>query len=482
MNSLYCTQLTTDTKNELSLRLQSYRKSKIKEIINSLKNHSQDFQATLNRDWSNTVDLLTRDFLKLFFVNASKASEICNHWSTILVLELLVDEFRNLRRSYRIQCLITCLSAIMIEVRISNSSVIYENANYRTIDSIYCFFSGQEIINSNGTKFSQELIWCFNKNKVTIYSEVSGNQVGEFSIPLKEGFPGAPIQIVPLTKLVTFDSVSIDGDNPLSKGYHFDEILEGVEPADWKPVPISKSVDAVYPLLEQFWPETIDWLKILVPAFVDRAGIAYRNKANSYTWGPGTPIFLSKVENPLYHASVIIHELQHQRYLLFTNLDDFLILNTSEMLFISPWRDDPRPLFGLVLGLHAFLAENAFRSRILPYFDSISDDLSDKMFSDHRKNLFAFRTILDFEPKMSLTEKQLFLEMTHKLLEQHKLIEPQASVTQRIHFDAWLDGHINSVCSLSQKLVNTSEYYKNWEETNRIAAEYVSDNGGCKCE
>ena len=479
MGSLYCPQLTNDTKTELRSRLYSYQRSKIKAVLHSLNSHSSALRNILDPDWSSTVDLLVRDFLQLFSVNPSTASTICHHWSTIFVLTLLVDELQHLRRPYRIKCLITCLSAIMIRLRLYHSSVIYATADYRTIDSIYCFFSDQAIVNSNGTPFSHELIWHFDHTTVTICTAASKHQISKFSIPIEAD---SPVQLVSLTKVVHFDSISIDGDNPLSKGYHFDETVEAVEPAGWTPLSISQSVDAVYPLLARFWPETIDWLTLLVPAFVDRAGVAHRHKASSYTWGPGTPIFLSRVEHPMYLASVIIHELQHQRYLLFASADDFLLSTPSERPFISLWRTDPRPLIGLMLGLHAFLAENEFTLRILPFSELSHDLLLDNLFFNHRKNLFAFRTLLDFEPTMSFTEKRLLLEMGHTLLDQHTSIEQQASMDQRRRFNAWLDGHISTVCSLSPRLANVSGRYRDWDAIIGIATKYVRVNGECKCE
>jgi HEXXH motif-containing protein len=70
------------------------------------------------------------------------------------------------------------------------------------------------------------------------------------------------------------------------------------------------------------------------------------------------------IDNPWVVASATIHELHHNRLFCIEELDGFLAgerLGTHDgAVYYSPWRDEPRPLRGLLHGLYVYVPEARF--------------------------------------------------------------------------------------------------------------------------
>ncbi len=78
-----------------------------------------------------------------------------------------------------------------------------------------------------------------------------------------------------------------------------------------------------------------------------------------HTRSHSPPLFQGMVllspEDPVTVGDLLVHELSHIRINLFREFDPLFVDRELERRHVSPWRPDPRPLAGLVLGVHAFL-------------------------------------------------------------------------------------------------------------------------------
>lgn len=81
---------------------------------------------------------------------------------------------------------------------------------------------------------------------------------------------------------------------------------------------------------------------------------------------------------PLVHiiAEAIVHESDHQLFYLLTRHADFWeeSVENQPSIFRSPWRNDPRPLDGLLRGASAFIRVGEFWDAIRQTFESGSED------------------------------------------------------------------------------------------------------------
>jgi len=91
-------------------------------------------------------------------------------------------------------------------------------------------------------------------------------------------------------------------------------------------------------------------LTTLVPLREPAAG-GPASASSGWAWGA---IALSLPRDPLSLAETLVHELQH---LVLSAVEDLvpLVQRDEGQLYYAPWRDDPRPLTGLLQGAYAYL-------------------------------------------------------------------------------------------------------------------------------
>jgi HEXXH motif-containing protein len=180
------------------------------------------------------------------------------------------------------------------------------------------------------------------------------------------------------------------------------------------------------------------------------------SKSASSADAPGA-VALSEPVNPTRLAATLVHESQHFRLASLHNLRDLYV--RSRQLYYSPWRNDPRPLSGILHGLFAFLGVAGFWSR------ERSDHTSELEYARHARQLrVAHRqatTASDLTPlgsalvaalgeaiaEMPLTDcPEDVRRIADDLVTEHQaawrlhnLIPPEATV--RAFHHAWLKGH-----------------------------------------
>ena len=121
-------------------------------------------------------------------------------------------------------------------------------------------------------------------------------------------------------------------------------------------------LDRAWRLLATEHPDIADELAAGMSALVPRtAGNRFRHSSASTADAFGT-MEIAPVDDAATLASVLIHEFAHSKLNGVSNLVT-LDVEDRRAAFYAPWRDDPRPLHGLLHGAFSFLAVTDFWQR-----------------------------------------------------------------------------------------------------------------------
>ena len=124
--------------------------------------------------------------------------------------------------------------------------------------------------------------------------------------------------------------------------------LGGKPVADWT-VSLERSIG----LVEKYCPEWAQEMRTLLQVIVPVGYYDEKHLSASYREAIGV-IYMTLHENDLVMLTALIHEFQHNKIHAAAYGDPFLH-NAHYPLFKSPVRPDPRPLWGILLAVHAFL-------------------------------------------------------------------------------------------------------------------------------
>jgi hypothetical protein len=259
-------------------------------------------------------------------------------------------------------------------------------------------------------------------------------------------------------------------------------------PKDWAPppaaddrawLPLAESLVRARATLEGLWPEVLAWARILVPAYVDQGAPPDRNTHYSSSTGCGSPVFLGRATDAFRHAEDLVHELQHSRFYLLVPAAAFGSLRREDARYVSPYRTDPRPLRGLLLGVHAFLAVNELRLRALRSGRAGAVDRR-TLLKTHRMNLFTFATLAHHDV-IAPEGAPLFAALGAAVAGQHDEIEAAADDETKQRFDHGLVEHVARVRRASSApLENVSAAYRDWPEIVALAAEIGAEGGAAQ--
>lgn len=312
--------------------------------------------------------------------------------------------------------------------------------------------------------------WECERDRVTV--RFPGGEREDFTLPLPLA-PGGPVSFRPFTRIDCLNVTLFD--NPTAIG-----IKEGEAPTDdprfddqddWKPLSMAESMTQAHGIIADMWPEVLPWVNALVPAFVDMRGPQGRRVHRSASYGPGSPIFFTKVDNPVLHAEDIVHELQHQRFFLFLDTNWFGRWHDMRQIFVSPYRSDPRPMRGLHIGLHAFLTVAEFRIRALQRGLLDEQQIYD-LVKLHRMNQFSYRTIIEHE-RLSPEGKEFYARISQELYEQHKVIESITSAKMDEAIGLGLEQKVQAVGRQVSAPLNAAPGYRFWNDTAQMAAAFA---------
>jgi HEXXH motif-containing protein len=164
--------------------------------------------------------------------------------------------------------------------------------------------------------------------------------------------------------------------------------LGGRSEEDWR-----SAADTAVHWVAEYWPELFHEMTFLLRQIVPVGFYKDRHLSASYREGIGT-VYLSLIPNPMIMTEALIHEFQHNK-LNMASYADPLLENAFSPLYASPLRPDPRPLWGILMGVHAFLpvAEILRKMRAAKH-PAASGPAFEKRFSDiDSKNDRAMETL-----------------------------------------------------------------------------------------
>lgn len=112
-------------------------------------------------------------------------------------------------------------------------------------------------------------------------------------------------------------------------------------------------LDAAFGLVERFLPATSAEMRLALQEVVPVGYDGVRHLSASYREAIGT-MYLTLHPNVMTMAEAVVHEFQHNKMNVASYDVDF-VANAFHPLYKSPIRPDPRPLWGILLAVHAFL-------------------------------------------------------------------------------------------------------------------------------
>ncbi len=118
--------------------------------------------------------------------------------------------------------------------------------------------------------------------------------------------------------------------------------------AEWVDV-----LEQSFALVETFLPQTFAEMRLALHEVIPVGYDEVRHLSASYREGIGT-IYLTLHPNVMTMTEAVVHEFQHNK-LNVASYDVDFIENAFHPLYPSPVRPDPRPLWGILLAVHAFL-------------------------------------------------------------------------------------------------------------------------------
>lgn len=104
-------------------------------------------------------------------------------------------------------------------------------------------------------------------------------------------------------------------------------------------------------------------------------------------------IFLSEAYNDLRLAEAIVHEYHHNELHVLMEGSE-LLDDDPDQVYFSPWRPDPRPLYGLLHALHVFSG--------LLHFYTIGEGIAD--LAEHHELFRKRRTMICFQLRLGLAQ------------------------------------------------------------------------------
>jgi HEXXH motif-containing protein len=134
--------------------------------------------------------------------------------------------------------------------------------------------------------------------------------------------------------------------HPEKAGNHVD--LGGHSEQEWTEV-----LDRCFALIEPFMPGEFAEMGVMLHQVIPVGYHDVRHLSASYREAIGT-VYLTLHPNVMTMTEAVIHEFQHNKFNVAAHSVEFLS-NAFHPLYKSPVRPDPRPLWGILLAVHAFL-------------------------------------------------------------------------------------------------------------------------------
>lgn len=357
-----------------------------------------------------------------------RCETLINHWAPVFYLSHLLNV--HLTPAFREMATSNLLVPLLFERLSSGASPLAGVSFVSPTDeegAVHVLGQGRRVRVRGLAVPRARLSWRCDRQSVTVELADTGDHRTQIPLPLLGDGEATSVELIPCPRIEGWQvplvrdarAVLFVGDQPVMK----DSLSEGKRGPEQSLLPVSESLAQAHSLLQKIWPEVLPWVGLLVPCFVEQESND-ENLRSSGSVGSGCPIYLSRVADPFLHAEDLVHELQHHRFLLLPLDRYFHRWSDRDPSFISPYRADPRPLSGLHLGLHAFLAVNELRLRARRW-TGCDDHAIGKLLETHRRNVFAFRTLMAHE-RFSVEGEVFYAKIWRILRDHHDAIEPLA--------------------------------------------------------
>jgi len=142
----------------------------------------------------------------------------------------------------------------------------------------------------------------------------------------------------------------------------FDEPLPPSRITSTEAVVWQESLDAAWRLLSRHHPAIAEELSAGLKTLVPQTGTGRFKAFSASNADAFGCVVLSLPPDPMSFAATLVHEFQHSKLGILLDLFPLTDPRVTEdpARFYAPWRDDPRPLNGLLHGVYSFLGVTAF--------------------------------------------------------------------------------------------------------------------------
>jgi HEXXH motif-containing protein len=395
-----------------------------------------------------------------------------DHWSTAFLLSRLFDPQAEPYAPEQLARLTSNLSGLLLFERLTGRKPMKTSSTYATrTDShgrIFGLLHGLTLEIHDPAYHDETVEWICSSTNATVQLRDRNDKKMIVQLPLQDDTRVrlAPIATAGSSGFPVLDEAAL-WDKPRFRLGGVYEAQDAIRAGAWN---LTDSLSQAQETLKSIWPSANEWLVEMIPAFVDMGALPNNTSRFSSSFDPGTPIFLSRVDDPICHAEDAVHELQHHRLVLVADDNSFKSWSSPQRSYVSPYRPDPRPLRGVLLGLHAFLTVNELRKKMIERKQG-SGTTVQEMVQTHYMNLFAFRTVLEHE-ELGPNGKELFSQIACTLSSHHVFITSLGTPELKRTAEQNVSIHIESVVRQASDLKNTTPMFSDWNQTYHMAASF----------
>jgi hypothetical protein len=149
-------------------------------------------------------------------------------------------------------------------------------------------------------------------------------------------------------------------------------------------------------------------------------------------------LILSWMSDTSVIVEALVHEYHHHKLNALLNLDPIIVEGSPEEIYYSPWRDDPRPLSGILQGIYVFQAVLEFGHKILKTDIPVLQEkrLQQRVYTAKQQLQTALK-VLKINAEFSLIGQGL-IEAIEENIDR---VEPEISQTEKQLIDVRLKEH-----------------------------------------
>ncbi|MFB8798408.1 MAG: HEXXH motif-containing putative peptide modification protein [Microcoleus sp.] len=163
-------------------------------------------------------------------------------------------------------------------------------------------------------------------------------------------------------------------------------------------------------------------------------------------------LILSWMSDTSVIVEALVHEYHHHKLNALLNLEPIIVEGSPEEIYYSPWRDDPRPLSGILQGIYVFQAVLELWHKILKTDIPVLQEkrLQQKVYSAKKQLLTALK-VLTTNAGFSLIGQAL-IEAIEENIDR---VEPEISQIEQQQIDLRLKEHQQKWEAANPNLVGT---------------------------